>query len=265
MKNFIISITAIILLTSCQKHNRIQPSGHLVTYDILLSELFPKDFGPITGIDIYDMKADLYIHISEDEEETLSITVDDNVFPHILINGSGFGVSSTKKYSISMSYHHTTFMIRQPTLSIVLTVRNFERLGLSGASTAYLLDTLVADNLDLRLSGASRFRTAHPHRREATGRIEANTITAVLSGASILDMSGRCETLDLTLSGASQAVNFSMVCDHLKAVFSGASRASVTVNSTLSATLSGASVLNYGGNPVIIHSNLSGASVLRQW
>jgi len=263
MKNliYITSIITIFALTSCQKHERIQPSGTLVTHTLPI----PEGYFPITGIEIFDMECNLYIYISEDEneEDKVEITVDDNVWPHILWRTIGrgswrAGEEPNMKYNVDLYYHHVSFMHRKPNLTVVLTVKNLDRIGLSGASIAHLRDTLVSDSLRIVLQGASMLRSVD------RGRIEANHITAVLSGASSLNLMGYSQTLDLTMSGASQMSGHGMVCDNLIANFSGASVATLTVQETLSVKLSGASTLNFAGNPEIIFYDVSGASVVRR-
>jgi len=57
---------------------------------------------------------------------------------------------------------------------------------------------------------------------------------------------------------------FQFSCEDIVANFSGASSGHITVNNTISATLSGASVLRYDGSPTIIRSDLSGGSRLER-
>jgi hypothetical protein len=247
-KIIIISITAIVLLSSCQKHTRIHPCGSLVSHTFTNPN--------ITGISLFDMSGDLYIYISEEaEEDTLIISVDRNVYPFIRKGFSGAGTSSEKtNYTINLHYSNVTFMARKPNLTISLIVRDLNHIGLSGASFANIDGTLVSGDLKIHLSGASTLR----------GHIDANKISAELSGASRMDLSGYCETFNLTLSGASKTFGYGMVCNDLTANFSGASRAELTVLETISATLSGASSLRYDGNPRILRNNLSGASSLQR-
>jgi len=263
MKNLIYTtiIITTFLLTSCQKHERIQPSGYLITHTLPIS----AEHFPITGIDIFDMDCNLYIYISEDEneEDKIEITVDDNVWPHINFSvwGGGSwteGEEPNMSYIVNLNYHHVSFMLRKPNLTIVLTVKNLERIGLSGTTVANIGDTLISNNLKIVLKDAATLRI------QDRGRIEANHITATLSGASKMDLIGYCKTLDLTMSGASQTSGFGMTCDNLIANFSGASRASLTVLETLSVKLSGASTLRYDGNPQITYSNITGSSTLQR-
>jgi len=224
----------------------------LVTHTLPLSEWLQRPV-TITGIDIFDMDCNLYIYIleNEDDEDKIEITVNSNVFPHIhwtSINGG----------TINLMYDKVSFMHRKPNLTISLFVKNLRDVGLHGASTAHINGVVISDNLRIHLRGASELRV------HGEGRIEANHISAVLSGASKMNLSGQCEMLDITLSGASQAYGFGMVCEDLDAKLSGASKAEYTVLNTLSATLSGSSVLRYDGNPTIIYSNISGSSRLEK-
>ncbi|MCL2027908.1 MAG: DUF2807 domain-containing protein [Bacteroidales bacterium] len=238
MKKIIfISITIILLFASCERHERIRPSGQLVTQSFTFSK--------ITGIDIGN-NAVVYINISEDIDDHIHVTVDDNVRPYLDVDLS--------RENVMIRFRHVSFIGRQPTLHIALNVKNLKQLGLSGATACQIEDVLTCENLKINLSGASELR----------GEIEVHTISATLSGASKIRLVGECKEFNLTLSGASDMSGYDMVCDDLKANFSGASSASITVLNNLSAVLSGASTLRYDGNPTIVKSNLSGASTLRK-
>jgi hypothetical protein len=169
-------------------------------------------------------------------------------------------VHQSSNGTVSIYFEAVSFIGRKPEFSISVTAKELKKIDLSGASVAYFENNdnsqqpLVFDNLKIDLSGASTLR----------GHFEANSISASLSGASRMDLSGQCTTFNLSLSGASRAFGYDMICDHLKADFSGASRGEITILKTLSITLSGASTLRYDGNPQIISQNISGASTLKK-
>jgi hypothetical protein len=237
-KIFFTTIAIIFLFSSCERHERVRPSGKPETREF--------SFPVITGIEIGD-NANLSVYIAEDvSEDEIIITVDDNLWPFLTVNRSG--------ENVTIQFDHVSFIGRQPNLSIILNVRTLKRLGLSGAASCQIQNTLICENLKIRMSGASELR----------GHIEAKNIDALLSGASKLDITGQCATLDLTLSGASDIRGYGFACDDLDANFSGASSGNLTVNNTLRATLSGASSLYYDGNPTILRQNLSGASTLQR-
>ncbi|MCL2413680.1 MAG: DUF2807 domain-containing protein [Bacteroidales bacterium] len=237
--------TAIIFLlfTSCTKefvkHERIRPSGVIVEETFYLSE----------NIHRVGVSGAINLHLFSGDEDHIKIFADDNVLPHI-------AVRQISRNGLEIFLEGVSFIRSAPQITVYLTLRDLRNLHLSGASSAHINDVFISDNLQINLGGASRFRVS--------GRIEANRISATLSGASRMDLVGHSETLDLTLSGASQAFGYGMICDNLIANLSGASRAEFTVLETLSARLSGASVLRYNGNPQIIFSDISGASSLQR-
>jgi hypothetical protein len=237
MKKIIfISITAIFLFASCERHERLRPSGQLITENYTFT-------GTITGVSVSGAAV---LYVFEGEEDHIEVEVDDNILPFLNVRKQG--------ETVNIYFDRVSFIGRQPTVTIYATIKNWKKVNLSGASMGYIDDGINCENLKIVLSGASTFE----------GHIEANSIDANLSGASRIDLTGRCKTLELNLSGASKANNYDMVCDNLNAVLSGASNAQLTVLKTLSATLSGASILRYDGDPTIIHSKITGASSLQK-
>lgn len=101
------------------------------------------------------------------------------------------------------------------------------------------------------ISGASRINVAD---------VKGEVLNVELSGASKAKVTGTVNRLEADLSGASQldAPELKSVDANVDA--SGASRASVFANGDLTTHLSGASHLDYAGNPTIGERRTSGAS-----
>ncbi|UCC77797.1 MAG: DUF2807 domain-containing protein [Anaerolineales bacterium] len=102
----------------------------------------------------------------------------------------------------------------------------------------------------LELSGASRL----------TGSMEADDIGFDISGASRLTLRGGGAQMRLDASGASQIDLSAFVVDDADVDISGASQATVNVRGRLDAEASGASQLEYLGNPSMGRIETSGAS-----
>jgi hypothetical protein len=296
MKKIIIISIAILLLASCEKHTRIRPSG--------LPETKFYSYDKITGIDIGN-NATVHVRISENEQDSLIITVDDNILPFLRVDQS--------RENIAIRFEHVSFIGRMPELSVTLIVKDLRQFGLSGVTTAYFEDTLICNNLELRLSNSSKlkagvikgnnisatlssssdfsgqltvleklsvtlsnssdfsgqfeantFLAKLSGSSDFSGQVEANTITATLTNSSSFDLVGQCKTFNLTMSGSSTTRGYDMVCDDLTAVFSNSSSGQLTVLKTLSATLSGSSVLRYDGSPLILRESVSGSSTLKK-
>lgn len=110
-------------------------------------------------------------------------------------------------------------------------------LEISGASQARGLSFTNA-SADVEISGASK--------AEIGG--EFDRIEAEISGASVITLSGKARMLDMEVSGASKLKSVDLVAENVRAEVSGASKASVYVEGSLSAEVTGASSFNYRGS-----------------
>ncbi len=136
-------------------------------------------------------------------------------------------------------------------------------LALSGASRleaelkagdSRLEGGLKVDGTCLDLSGASRF----------AGELTAGKVRFELSGASRLELSGAVGDLTLEASGASRAALDTPDAGDADVKLSGASRAIINDGGKLSSHLSGASSLQWAGEPAMGEVSVTGASTLKR-
>lgn len=135
-------------------------------------------------------------------------------------------------------------------LKAYVSFKNIDKLNVSGACDVRIIGTLKANDLEVKLSGAS----------DIDGRIEANKLSFNLSGASDVKISGSATKVNIDGSGASSFKGFDFKVDYCDAHVSGASDIKITVNKELSARASGASDINYKGEGMIRDIKTSGAS-----
>jgi Putative auto-transporter adhesin, head GIN domain len=112
----------------------------------------------------------------------------------------------------------------------------------------------VRELAELEASGAARV--------ELHG-VSAESLSLQLTGASGAVADGRSDRLELNLSGASRAEISHLRTQQVLAVVSGASQALLRVEDELVVNASGASVLEYFGDPLVT-STVSGASTVRR-
>jgi hypothetical protein len=93
--------------------------------------------------------------------------------------------------------------------------------------------------------------------------VDANTIVISGEGASKIELSGRVDDLSVVISGASDAKLYNLISKGAILKSSGASNIQATVTELLKANSSGASNIDYKGNPSVKESNTSGASSIR--
>jgi hypothetical protein len=143
----------------------------------------------------------------------------------------------------------------------------------SGASNIHLLTKVSSSKLLLKLSGASDFKgdiqadflSVHlSGASDYKGSLNANALSVDLSGASSIELKGEVENVSLELSGASDAKLFDLSSKNATVDCSGASTANINVANTLKAHASGASDINYKGEPINKEINKSGGANIRQ-
>ena len=154
-----------------------------------------------------------------------------------------------------------------------VSIKDIDALTASGASTVHLINTIESPKMRIKLSGASDFKgniKAGVLMYQLTGasdykgQITANSIDIDGSGASSIELTGNVDDLAVEVSGASDAKLYNLTAKGAILRASGASSIGVTVTEILRANSSGASDINYKGNPNVKESNTSGASSIRR-
>ena len=124
----------------------------------------------------------------------------------------------------------------------------------SGACNINIQETFSSKALRLTLSGACDLK----------GKIDIGDMDAKLSGASTAKITGKINNLKLEASGASDMKNYGLQVENLIATLSGASDVRIYITNSLTVKASGASSLNYSGDPSKVDVDASGASSVKQ-
>ncbi|HEX2683169.1 MAG TPA: head GIN domain-containing protein [Ferruginibacter sp.] len=135
-------------------------------------------------------------------------------------------------------------------LRAYVSFKELKKIDASGACDVVVTGSLVADELELDMSGACDF----------TGMVKTKTLSLNLSGASDVKISGTANMVDIVCSGASDVKGYDLVTDNCNAHVSGASDINVTVNTQLNASASGASNIFFKGTGLIKEISSSGSS-----
>ncbi len=135
-------------------------------------------------------------------------------------------------------------------LKAYVSFNTLRSLSISGASNCKINGTVNQPDLTIKMSGASTL----------SGELKIGTLNFEGSGASNAKITGSAGKLNLQVSGASDFKSYEFTAENCTARASGASDIRVTVNRELSADASGASSVNYKGNPSVREARSSGAS-----
>ena len=135
-------------------------------------------------------------------------------------------------------------------LKAYISVKELEKLYVSGACNVYMEEGIKGKDLVIHVSGAS----------DVKAKLDVEKLDANVSGASDLNVKGKAGRVDVDATGASEFQSFDLVTDYCDAHASGASSISITVNKELSAKASGASDVRFKGEGLMRDVKTSGAS-----
>lgn len=138
-------------------------------------------------------------------------------------------------------------------LKAYITVKNLEKLSVSGACNVSFVDAITSNRLHISVSGASDIK----------GAVKVNSLKVGASGASNISLSGTATETDFNVSGACSIKSLELVTDNCAVVASGASSIKLTINQSLKANISGASDIRYKGTVSRFDSRTSGASSIK--
>jgi len=135
-------------------------------------------------------------------------------------------------------------------LKAYITVKDLQKLTVSGACNVSFVDPIISDKLLVSISGASDIK----------GPVKVNSLKVGASGASNISLSGTATDVDFNISGACSIKSLDLVTDNCAVVASGASSIRLTINKYLKANISGASDIRYKGTVGRFETRTSGAS-----
>jgi len=153
-----------------------------------------------------------------------------------------------------------------------VSIKDINAITASGASDVHIINKIESPKIRIKLSGASDMKgelSAGTIIYDISGasncknQVDANSIVIAGEGASEIELSGKADDLSVIISGASNAKLYNLETKGALLKASGASNIQATVTEILKANSSGASNIDYKGNPTIKESNNLGASNIR--
>jgi len=135
-----------------------------------------------------------------------------------------------------------------------ITMPELRSISGSGAADIYMEGFEYDGEFEVEMSGASSLE----------GDLKTSDLDIEASGASRVELVGEVGDIRIDASGASRAVLDEMPADDIRLDVSGASRASVHLSGRLRGSASGASTIQYSGDPQSVDVSTSGASSVRK-
>jgi hypothetical protein len=189
------------------------------------------------------LEVHLPIHVSAKQAKVFSVVIsgDDNLLDVVKVSKEG----STLKLSAAKRSWQTS----QP-LKATITMPALERVQMDAASQLMIQGFKSSKDFGVKITAASKL----------DGSIEANNLKVDATGASKVKLKGSAKEAKLSASGACKIDLEEFGLDSAKLKLTGACKASVNAKTKLDYSLSGASKLQYQGNPTIGQARSTGAS-----
>jgi hypothetical protein len=198
------------------------------------------------------------------DSHTVTIKASESLFEYVNVVKSGDTLKLALK-PLRFNY--------RPVLEAIVTMPLLLQLRQGAATKGMLLGFHHRHPLDLYLSGASSLnldvevgdaRVEISGASRVTGALTAHKVDLMLSGASRMCLDGSCDSLLLSGWGAADLDLRNFRAQDGTVYLKGASHAAVSVAGKLNVDLTGASWLQYSGNPDLNETNVTGASVLNR-
>ncbi len=255
MKKNLVALIALVMLiglsvSGCYTVALAHGTGPLVDKDYDF-----QDFTEIEASSTFD------VVVKQSNSYSVVVTTHENLIDHldvVMANG-------TLKLRLKPgSYTHTD-------LKAVVTMPELHRFALSGASRGDITGFRSSADFDLDVSGASQLTVDMEAGKtnvdvsgasRVTGQLKSQDTQFEVTGASRCELNGSAADTNIKVSGASQTLLANFPIQNADLNVSGASRATVATDSTLNVNVSGASSVEYSGNPSLNKVSVTGASRL---
>jgi hypothetical protein len=200
----------------------------------------------LTGFDKVDISQSFNVDITQGENFSVVVRVDDNLVEYLEVERQG----STLKIGLDPTRSLTIF---SATMEAEVTMPELVGLELSGNSDARVSGFESTESLTVDLSGNSDMR----------GDIQAGDSSFDVSGNSSITLSGSAGDVSVDASGSSEVdlADFPAADGTVNA--SGASTVTVNLSGRLDADASGRSDIYYLGDPEMGRTDTSGSSSIQ--
>ncbi|RYZ99468.1 MAG: DUF2807 domain-containing protein [Sphingobacteriaceae bacterium] len=184
------------------------------------------------------------VTLKQDSSLSVVLTADDNLLGIIKTTVSGGTLKIKPEHNLCATDNAT----------VVIGVRNLEKIEGSGAVEFISDGKLNTKDFDISLSGAGRVDLD----------LNAANVHTDVSGATELILKGQATTHDVEFSGTGKINALDFVVGSYNIETSGASESKINVLKSLIVKTSGASNIEYRGNPTTVKNHESGASSIKK-
>jgi hypothetical protein len=194
----------------------------------------------VTDFTRVEVSGEFKVNLKQDSSSSLTINADDNLLKYIktTVNGGKLHIYTKKNICSSGP------------MIINVGIHNITDVDASGAVEINSVGKIVTKDIHFDLSGATK----------VTMDLNAANVHTEGSGATRINLTGQASSHHVELTGAGRVNAFDFVVGDYNIDNSGATKCEINVLNSLNVHTSGASKIQYRGNPKTINNDKSGAS-----
>ncbi|OCX53793.1 hypothetical protein BEL04_05770 [Mucilaginibacter sp. PPCGB 2223] len=228
----VVAGVSLISLSSC-RFNCKRGSGSLITEH--------RGVGNFSGL---ELSGGYKVVVKQDSVDNVTIIGDDNLMKYVKTEVNGDNLKIYNSHSICPSGQYTVY----------ISLKELKYIETSGATSVFSDGRITVKDLELHTSGATKINLS----------LNADHVKTEASGLTDIFLEGQAQSHQLETSGSSTLNALNFVVNKYRIESSGLSHCKINVLSELSINSSGASDIQYRGNPANIQNNKSGIASLKQ-
>ncbi|RYU86582.1 DUF2807 domain-containing protein [Mucilaginibacter terrigena] len=229
----LVAAVSITLFSSCRRFRCVKGNGNVKTEARKM-----VDFTKV------DLSGGYKVTLKQDSSQSITITTDDNLLKYIETTVEGG----------TLRVHNRRNVCGSGETTIIIGVKNLDRIGASGAVEIASNGRLNTKDLNIDLSGSTKIDMD----------LNAANVRTDASGSSEIYLKGQAASHDVDMSGSGKVEALDFVVGKYKISTSGASECKINVLNELDVHTSGSSDISYRGNPGKVNNDQSGASSIKK-
>ena len=223
---------SLLSLSAC-RFNCKRGSGNLITEH--------RGVGSFTGLEV---SGGYKVVIKQDSVNNVTIIGDDNLMKYVKTDNNGDHLKIYNSRSICTSGQYTVYV----------SLKELNYIETSGATSVFSDGKITVKDLELHTSGSTKINLS----------LNADHVKTEASGLTDIFLEGQAQSHTLETSGSSTLNALNFVVNKYRIESSGLSHCKINVLSELDIHSSGASDIQYRGNPTDIRNDKSGIASLKQ-
>ena len=234
MKNLFILLVTIAAFTSVSAQKKV--------YDENVEIRSAKDFHAVQvagGIDLLLTSGEEAVAVSASENkyrDKIKVEVENGVLKISYDDKSKFSFGDKKNLKAYVSY------------------KTLDKLSAVGGCDVVVEGSIKSKDLSINIIGGSEFK----------GNVEVENLNVELIGGSDMEISGWAKKVNIEATGGCDLSGYDLKTDVCEIKSTGASDVDIAVSKEISSNATGASDINYKGNPSVKNIKTSGASSVTQ-